>query len=88
MKRQTASAHHLQQGEGSRQANPPPVLAAQVGELVEEDGDDRLHGGELGAEAEGEKHHEEEDGPEGGDWHPGDGLGVGDEGEPGTWRQG
>ena len=58
-----------------------PVLAPEFWELVLEDGDHGLGGGELGPEAEGEQHHEEEDAPERRDGHPGHGLGVGDEGE-------
>ena len=53
----------------------------ELRELVSEDGDHGLGGGELGPEAEGEQHHEEEDAPERRDRHPGHGLGVGDEGE-------
>lgn len=51
---------------------------------VKKDGDDGLNGGELGAKSEGEEHHEEEDGPEGRDWHPCHGLGVGDECQAGA----
>ena len=49
---------------------PPPVLPSQVGELVQDDGDDGLGGGELGPKPQGEQHDEEEDGPDGGEGHP------------------
>merc|ERR1719317_661243 len=42
---------------------PPSVLPSQVGELVQDDGDDSLGGGELGPKPKGEQHDEEEDGP-------------------------
>ena len=75
-----------------------PVVAPELGELVLEDGDDCLRGGDLGPEAEQEQHQEEEYGPDRGDGHLGrscdslydslvtaylgHGLWVGDEGEP------
>ena len=58
-----------------------PVLAPEGGELVLEDGDHGLGGGDLGPEAEQEQHQEEEDGPDRGHGHLGHGLRVGDEGE-------
>ena len=53
----------------------------ELRKLVSEDGDHGLGGGELGPEAKGEQHQEEEDAPERRDGHPGHGLGVGDEGQ-------
>ena len=50
--------------------HPPSVLPPEIREPVEEDSDDGLDSGELGAKAEGQEHHEEEDRPEGRDWHP------------------
>jgi len=49
---------------------PPSVLPPEIGESVKEDSDNCLYSRELGAKAEGQEHHEEEDRPEGGDWHP------------------
>ena len=48
-----------------------PVVAPELWELVLEDGDDRLRGGDLGPEAEQEQHQEEEHGPDRGDGHLG-----------------
>ena len=56
-------------------------IVPELGELVSEDGDHSLGGGELGPKPQGEQHQEEEDAPERGDGHPGHGLGVGDEGQ-------
>ena len=53
----------------------------ELRELVSEDGDHGLGGGELGPEPQGEQHQEEEDGPERRDGHPGHSLGVGNEGQ-------
>ena len=53
----------------------------ELRELVNEDGDHGLCGGELGPEPEGEQHQEEEDGPERRDRHPGHSLRVGNEGQ-------
>ena len=61
------------------QGQPFPVLSPQCRKLVLEDGDNGLCGGELGAKPEGEKHQEEEYRPEWRDWHPGDGLRIGNE---------
>ena len=74
MKRQTPSVHHLEAVlkdiQGNSNLHPPSVLAPQIRESVKEDSDDSLDSRELGAKAEGQEHHEEEDRPEGGDWHP------------------
>ena len=93
MKRQTPSVHHLKavrvlnEIQGNRNFHPPSVLPPQVRESVKEDSDDCLDSRELGAKAEGQEHHEEEDRPEGGDRHPRDGLRVGDESQPSSWME-
>ena len=45
----------------------PRLLGPQLGELVQDAGDDVLHDGELRVEAEREQHEEEEQRPESGD---------------------
>ena len=69
----------------SRQRRPPSVLPSQVGEPVEKNGDDGLNSGELGAKPKRQEHHEEENGPERGDRHPGNRLWIGDKGKASTW---
>lgn len=76
MKRQTPSVHHLKQSSvlkdirGNSYLHTPSVLPPQIRESVKEDSDNSLNSRELGAKAEGQEHHEEEDRPEGGDRHP------------------
>ena len=76
MKRQTPSVHHLKAVtsleviQGNSNLHTPSVLPPEIGESVKEDSDNCLYSRELGAKAEGQEHHEEEDRPEGGDWHP------------------
>ena len=72
---ETTEVHEAADAEGQ----PLPVLPSQRRELVLKNGDDGLRGGELGAETKGEKHQEEEDGPEGRDGHPGHGLRISNE---------
>ena len=72
---EATEVHETADAEGQ----PLPVLPSQRRELVLKNSDDCLGGGELGAETKREKHQEEEDGPEGGDRHPGHGLRIGNE---------
>ena len=69
----------------SRQRRPPSVLPSQVGEPVEENSDDGLNRGELGAKSKRQEHHEEENRPERRDRHPGNRLWIGDKGKASTW---
>ena len=98
MKRQTPSVHHLKQSSVLKDIrgntccrnsylHTPSVLPPQIRESVKEDSDNSLNSRELGAKAEGQEHHEEEDRPEGGDRHPRDGLRVGDESQPSSWME-
>ena len=74
-----------QEHEGAdTERHPLPVVAPELGELVQQDGDDGLRGGELRPEAEEEKHQEEETTPERRERHLQYGLRVGDKGQPRT----
>ena len=54
-----------QEHEGAdTERHPLPIVPPEVGELVQQDGDDGLRGGELRPKAEEEKHQEEETTPE------------------------
>ena len=76
MNRQTPSVHHLKKSSHEFKKviqdnlRRPSVLPPEIREPVKEDSDDSLDSRELGAKAEGQEHHEEEDRPEGRDWHP------------------
>lgn len=47
-----------------------------------QDGDYGLCSGELRPKPQGQQHHEEQDGPQRGDWHPGYSFGVRYESQP------
>ena len=60
-----------------------PVRLQGLGPVVHQPGHEALHAAELGVDAEGEQHDEEEEGPERGGRHGEHHLGVHQEGEPG-----
>ena len=71
-------------GQGGHESG---LVPARGGELVGDGADDRLEGAENAAQREGDEHGEEECRPEVGARHPGQHLGVDDEGEAGSASQ-
>ena len=76
-------AHQEHKG-ADTERHPLPVVSPELRELVQQDGDDGLRGGELRPESEEEKHQEEEATPEWRERHLQYGLGVGDKSETGA----
>ena len=77
---------HQEHEAADAERHPLPVVPPEVGELVQQDGDDGLRGGELRPEAEEEKHQEEETTPERRERHLQYSLWVGDKSQARTWR--
>ena len=75
---------HQEHEAADAERHPLPVVPPEVGELVQQDGDDGLRGGELRPEAEEEKHQEEETTPERRERHLQYSLWVGDKSQAGT----
>ena len=61
-------------------------IPQMFGVLVDDGGDDALHGAELRVEAEEHEHEEEEAAPEGGERHLEDRAGVRQERKTGAWK--
>ena len=61
-------------------------IPQMFGVLIDDGGDDALHGAELGVEAEEHEHEEEEAAPEGGEGHLEDRAWVSQERKAGSWE--